>query len=118
MPQDPRCVMCRTRLTTNPRGPAGGIRRGGLLYCSLECYRERREGKTTRGVALKAARRHRGEQCDACGALEGLVVHHCDGDWRNNAPSNLQTLCVVCHNAWHTDANRAGRGAAGRMPHV
>jgi hypothetical protein len=46
-------------------------------------------------------RRNKKEQCEICGFVpihtEQLDVHHLDGNKKNNASSNLQTLCANCH---------------------
>ena len=41
------------------------------------------------------------ERCARCGAMENLGVHHKDFDHYNNAPENLQALCVSCHMTVH-----------------
>lgn len=48
--------------------------------------------------------RRDGFYCTSCGAageqLSGtakLEVHHVDGNWKNNRPQNLATLCEECH---------------------
>jgi hypothetical protein len=46
-----------------------------------------------------------GERCSRCGWAERhprtgkvpLDVHHIDGNWRNNRPSNVRLLCPNCH---------------------
>ena len=40
-------------------------------------------------------------QCQSCGATEGLVIHHIDGDDRNNKIGNLIVLCASCHPSLH-----------------
>lgn len=34
-----------------------------------------------------------GGKCVVCGSTENLEVDHKDGNWRNNAPENLRTVC-------------------------
>jgi|SRR3990167_2859506 len=51
----------------------------------------------------RRARKYRKDHCEICGYSPNgngspqLEVHHKDGDWHNNDPSNLQTLCRSCH---------------------
>lgn len=35
--------------------------------------------------------------CEKCGSKRKLMVHHKDGNRKNNKASNLQTLCWSCH---------------------
>lgn len=41
------------------------------------------------------------EKCERCGSTEHLLVHHRDGNRRNNAPENLEGLCKRCHQIHH-----------------
>lgn len=62
--------------------------KNGLHYCSQECYRLFNESQK---VSLF---------CSSCGYsefVEGLEVHHIDGDSKNNNVSNLMILCATCH---------------------
>lgn len=36
---------------------------------------------------------HKKSKCEVCGGTKNLMVHHKDGNRKNNSPSNLQTLC-------------------------
>lgn len=36
-------------------------------------------------------------KCELCGSTRNLMVHHKDGNRKNNNASNLQTLCWSCH---------------------
>jgi hypothetical protein len=40
-------------------------------------------------------------QCQQCKTTEGIIIHHLDGDDRNNDPLNLITLCSSCHGTVH-----------------
>jgi len=35
--------------------------------------------------------------CQRCGSKKNLMVHHKDGNRKNNAASNHETLCWSCH---------------------
>ncbi len=52
------------------------------------------------------------ESCQLCSCKENLGVHHVDFDHYNDAPENLQVLCVSCHMSVHKtaywEAKRAG----------
>lgn len=65
-----------------------------------------------------------GERCSCCGwdakhpgtGRVPVEVEHMDGNWQNNAPSNLTLLCPNCHSL--TDTYRAlnrGRGRPYRL---
>jgi len=36
-------------------------------------------------------------KCENCGSTKNLMVHHINGNRKNNKPSNLKTLCWSCH---------------------
>lgn len=84
-------------------------------FCSLTCANTR-ERPEHWGTYHWRARLHRGSSCEACGSTEKLHAHHVDGQPPNNEPSNIQTLCVYCHNFLHATADRRGWTQPGRMP--
>jgi hypothetical protein len=70
----------------------------------------------------KVSRKHKdaqGWRCDDCGVYCGgsksdrrlLHVHHRDMDPQNNAPWNLESLCVVCHSERPGTGHRRLAGA-------
>lgn len=53
--------------------------------------------------ARQFSRRHGlRDACEVCGAVDGLEVHHIDGDAHNIDPANWRTLCPPCHRVAHT----------------
>lgn len=42
-----------------------------------------------------------GDKCSRCGSTNELIVHHKDRNRSNNSVSNLELLCVSCHNKTH-----------------
>ena len=40
-------------------------------------------------------------KCSNCGAIEGIQIHHLDGDKTNGNLSNIQILCRKCHAKKH-----------------
>jgi hypothetical protein len=54
---------------------------------------------TARGRLL--VRRQRKDNCESCGSITRLEVHHLDKNPLNCDPANLRTFCDVCHKAWH-----------------
>lgn len=69
-------------------------------------------------VFTDAAKAELKSNCQECGAgaswrhgelVGALMVHHKDGDYRNNSPENLVTLCAHCHYMEHRpDSKRGG----------
>lgn len=57
----------------------------------------RRNGKGANRNQKLAAKARAGNACVHCGNVEDLEVHHRDGNWRNNSPTNLIALCPTCH---------------------
>lgn len=54
---------------------------------------------------LKQSVLDRDKSCQKCGSAENLVVHHIDGNDRNNSLGNLITLCHSCHGGLHAASN-------------
>jgi len=42
--------------------------------------------------------------CGKCGTTKSLGIHHKDFDHYNDAPENLEVLCVGCHMSLHKTA--------------
>jgi hypothetical protein len=42
-------------------------------------------------------------ECVACGSTEDVVVHHKNGDRRDNSIENLVPMCEDCHTAVHSE---------------
>ncbi len=86
------CVLCG-----EPRSPKSSS------YCeqhrryaaSSNRYAHDREFGGNRSIALERDN----FECQVCHAGERLHVHHLDLNHSNNAPDNLITLCIFCHNA-------------------
>ncbi len=83
-------------------------------YCSLTCANSKHT--VTEGALLWRARKLRKDVCEMCGQTMSLYAHHIDGDRTNNQPRNIQTLCLYCHNFWHSTLARRGLPIAGRAP--
>ncbi len=47
------------------------------------------------------ARKLKKKKCWYCGSNKFLQVHHKNENWRDNSPSNIQTLCRTCHLRLH-----------------
>lgn len=86
------------------------------LYCSRSCANSQSKGGDSRTRWHARAQEHRKSSCESCGTTRALHVHHCDENWRNNSPANLQTLCKSCHRSWHITQRNAGVKPAGRKP--
>jgi len=56
---------------------------------------------TSRNYRKKAFEQYE-KVCKSCGTDTDIVVHHVDGDRRNNDINNLMPLCERCHKSVHT----------------
>lgn len=72
-------------------------------FCSLTCVgMVKRKTELKRGSIYKRILRFRKPACEQCGTMDKrLDIHHKDRDWKNNDPTNLQTLCISCHALLH-----------------
>lgn len=80
-------------------------------YCDNLCMRKAyvRQGKTdalyrtahasANKVAYLIAERE--AKCEICGSIKSIDVHHIDGNFQNNEPTNLQIVCRSCHMKMH-----------------
>src|SRR5690606_16539647 len=118
------CLKCGKKLV-RPRFKNGKLESRQIFlkkkYCSSACacsYRNVNDPPIQKNAYHKQARKLRGNMCEACGIQKKLQVHHVDHDYQNNDPSNLQTLCMICHNYWHRVLNQLGKKNVGRMPKI
>jgi 5-methylcytosine-specific restriction endonuclease McrA len=73
-------------------------KRGMSWPAWYELYLRCPHWQTTRAAALRRA----GHQCESCGAVETLQVHHLTYKrLRRELPTDLKVLCRVCHMEAH-----------------
>jgi hypothetical protein len=81
--------------------PRPCLRCGRLIPSGSYCRAHRPGRDRQRGYAWADLRQRvlevHGHRCVCCGATGELEIHHIDGDYRNNAMSNLEPRCVPCH---------------------
>lgn len=77
-----------------------------------------------RGMGVSTYTRFRAMQCQECGSMNNLCVHHIDKNRANNDSSNLITLCGSCHTKLHHPIkcqicyeNRKNGGGHKKCPH-
>lgn len=80
-------------------------------YCNRECMKRafvKKDGSTQKDREAHASARKieylildKDKVCEVCGSTKNIDVHHKDGNWQNNHPSNLVTLCRSCHSKQH-----------------
>ena len=77
-------------------------------FCSRDCYFANRDhGKAYKKVGARHLHRVVAEQVINRPLKSGEIVHHVDGDKRNNAPENLQVLpSQSVHAKMHLVGNR------------
>lgn len=86
------------------------------VYCNRSCMAQGYVKDAPRkGTYHQRARKLRGKSCENCGSTRYLAAHHIDGNWKNNSPKNIQTLCAKCHAHHHHRAASAGLTVSGRM---
>lgn len=114
-----RCLICGARFQRQ-RFAGGQLEDYGRFmsrqFCSISCSSSRSKGGLSRKAFHARARKLRKPTCEACGGSSKLHAHHIDEDWRNNDPSNIQTLCVYCHQFWHATHRRLGVKPSTPMP--
>ena len=73
-------------------------------FCGRECYRQSRlsrplSNKSTGHYRARAIKQE--HQCERCGSMRQIHVHHKDRNPLNAALGNLESLCSKCHHAEH-----------------
>lgn len=77
------------------------------IFCNAECYRQYRlaqplHNKSSGHYRARAATPEK--VCVRCGSTENVHVHHVDRNVLNDARSNLEELCSICHHKEHARA--------------
>ena len=77
-----------------------------MTYCSVTCADSSRRGQGVKGsyVKLNGVHEHRVVAASMLGRplLPGEIVHHRDGNKKNNDPSNLEVMTQSEHAARHS----------------
>jgi 5-methylcytosine-specific restriction endonuclease McrA len=82
-----------------------------LVGAKLKAYRDPNSVKGNRKIYLEIAKKYKDWVCELCGKTKtndnfDLIVHHLDGNNRNNLVSNLQVLCQNCHSKVHINQSK------------
>lgn len=98
------CEFCGT-LLERKRFPSGLEDMGAFRrrkYCNQKCMAAAFDAKPSRTKETSTCHYHARKlvpqgRCEICGKENALDVHHKDGDFTNNNPSNLMRICRSCH---------------------
>ena len=85
--------------------------------CSQSCANSR-EHPTHRTTYHLRAQQFKGTVCERCLSPDNLDVHHKDGNIKNNAPENLETICHPCHMKLHWQLNPSFGGTVAKQTQV
>jgi hypothetical protein len=82
--------------------------------CSLSCAQRYGpwKGGNSRGrfeIIYRPIRKSMVQQCSTCGSTTDLCIHHLDGNYKNNALSNLTIVCRGCHTRIHQEERKQAR---------
>lgn len=98
------CQHCGTRLERKRfNGTLEDMNRFLLRkYCDQTCMAlHYMHNNPSKEAVYKRLEKIQKSRCEICGTTENLCNHHRDRNWRNNDPSNFQTLCNSCHTSLH-----------------
>ena len=98
------CERCGQEMTRQRFGSrledASGFKR--RRFCSLSCANTRGNWGASSTARRREAHKSVRQNCERCGRKRPRMhVHHKDGNFQNNEPENLQTLCPSCHKIVH-----------------
>lgn len=71
------------------------------VYQIISGYGQAGSNSSTRVEIRKAIFARDNKQCQLCSHADSIVIHHIDGNDRNNDTTNLITLCPSCHIRYH-----------------
>lgn len=106
------CAFCGKEL----RKPASHLKQSktGNLYCNNSCANSKNNSLFKSGANHPNYTNGKGsyrnmklrideKKCESCGIedIRVLEVHHIDGNRKNNALTNLKTVCANCHKIEH-----------------
>lgn len=80
---------------------------GRRKFCDQKCMAAAFDSRPVKSNPSWATAHHHARKacppgpCESCGSSQNVDVHHRNGDWQDNTPSNLQRLCRSCHNREH-----------------
>ncbi len=100
------CKFCGSKMERKkqPSGELEGLNSfNRRQYCNQQCFGSSlaKTPKTKEEAHTRARQVCQRVSCNRCGETEFLQVHHRDRNPFNNAPSNLEVLCIPCHREEH-----------------
>ena len=84
-------------------GCGGTEKRHGCFGLCHDCSEISRKHKLRFGGNRQLVIDRDEGRCQDCGTDSNIVVHHVDGDRKNNRMENLLTLCTACHGRLHRE---------------
>ncbi len=103
------CEFCNKKLERKrlPRGDLEYlIHFSRRKYCGRVCMAQAFDARHSPVVGPSTARYHARKivplgRCNRCKKPKARDVHHRDGNYLNNSPSNLERICRSCHSREH-----------------